>query len=104
MFQAPIINKQISIPYLVKIGPGKLKKVGKYLVDKGMLNIAVFWGEGLEEIYGKTLNKSFKEHEISVSYKQEAGSIDNSEDYPKIARYFHLFGHRRYGFEDYGFG
>ena len=34
-------NKQINIPYLLKIGDGKVKKIGKYLADKNLTN-AVF--------------------------------------------------------------
>ena len=30
MFYAPYPNKQINIPYLLKIGSGKVKKIGKY--------------------------------------------------------------------------
>ena len=44
------INKQIDIPYLLKIGGGKLAKVGKYLSDKELKNIALFLGEGIENV------------------------------------------------------
>ena len=47
-------NRQINIPYLLKIGNGKLGKIGRYMYDKDMLEIAVFWGEGMPELLGKT--------------------------------------------------
>lgn len=35
-------NKQINIPYLLKIGDGKVKKIGKYLADKNLTNAVIF--------------------------------------------------------------
>ena len=51
---ATYINKQINIPYLLKIGYGKTAKVGKYLIDKDLPNIALFFGEGIEAMLGET--------------------------------------------------
>lgn len=33
-------SRQINIPYLLKIGEGKIAKIGKYLFDKDMTGIA----------------------------------------------------------------
>ncbi len=63
-------NKQINIPYLLKIGHGKIEKIGKYLVDKSMNNIALFMGEGIEELLGEKLNNSLDTHNIKVVYNQ----------------------------------
>lgn len=35
--------RQINIPYLLKTGEGKIRKIGKYLFDKDMMEIALFW-------------------------------------------------------------
>ena len=67
MAYLPYPNKQINIPYLLKIGEGKLAKVGKYLVDKGLVNVALFWGEGLEDVLGQTLNQSLREYGIKTA-------------------------------------
>lgn len=80
----PYPNKQINIPYLLKIGEGKLAKMGKYLVDKSMTKIVIFWGENLERIYGDILQKSLNEYGIVVAYKQEVNFI-NIEEITKIA-------------------
>lgn len=70
------INKQINIPYLLKIGEAKTKKIGKYLIDKGMKNIALFTGYGIEDILGKELYAGFDEHKINVAYKMVVDDID----------------------------
>lgn len=77
-------NKQINIPYLLKIGEGKLAKVGKYLIDKNMHNIAIFWGEGLEQIFGTALNESIRPYGINVLHKQDVRFI-NIEEVTKTA-------------------
>lgn len=79
MFATPYINKQINIPYLVKIGSGKIKKIGRYLSDKSMMNIAVFWGEGMEKQLGKSLYKGLKDHKINILHNQDVSSIDISD-------------------------
>ena len=48
-----LTNRQINIPYLLKIGNGKIAKIGKYLFDKEMSEIAVFWGEGMQTLLGE---------------------------------------------------
>lgn len=87
MAYLPYPNKQINIPYLLKIGEGKLAKVGKYLVDKGLVNVALFWGEGLEDVFGQTLNQSLREYGIKTAYKQDVRYI-NIEEITKIALTF----------------
>ncbi len=73
------INKQINIPYLLKIGPGKIEKIGKYLIDKGMKNIALFIGEGIEKQLGKPLHKGLKKHKINIVFSTEVKVIDIEE-------------------------
>ena len=72
-------NKQINIPYLVKIGPEKIEKIGKYLIDKDMKNIALFWSEGLEKFLGPKLHEGLKEHKINVSHQEEVKDIGIEE-------------------------
>lgn len=69
------MNKQINIPYLLKIGPGKIIKIGKYLIDKDMKNIALFTGAGIDELLGKPLNSGLKKHKINVMHKEIVNDI-----------------------------
>lgn len=83
-FNFGFTNRQINIPYLVKIGFGKTGRIGKYLVDKGMSNVALFWSEGIEEIIGGKLYKGFEQHEIEIVFQQDVKYI-NIEEIDKIA-------------------
>lgn len=72
-------TKQITIPYLVKIGNGKIEKIGKYLFDKEMTTIALFLGEGMENLMGEKLCKGFDTHGILVAHKQVVLTTDIDE-------------------------
>jgi len=69
-------NKQIEIPYLLKIGNGKLSKVGKYLSDKGMKKIALCWGEGIENLVGAQLREGLDKRGIEIAHEQTATTVD----------------------------
>lgn len=77
-------NKQINIPYLLKIGNGKIGRIGKYLVDKGLSNVALFWSEGIEDMIGGKLYKGFEQHDIEIVYQQDVRYI-NIEEVDKVA-------------------
>ena len=70
------INKQIDIPYLLKIGEGKLAKVGKYLSDKELKNIALFLGEGIERILGDAFFKGLDDFSVKCVLRQSVTNID----------------------------
>ncbi|MBR1649166.1 MAG: iron-containing alcohol dehydrogenase family protein [Alphaproteobacteria bacterium] len=63
-------NRQINIPYLLKIGNGKIIKIGKYLFDKEMYDIAVFWGEGIKEIIGQDFYLGINDCKINILYEK----------------------------------
>lgn len=84
MAYLPFPNKQINIPYLCKIGEGKFDKIGKYLTDKNFNRIALFWGEGMEQLFGKQLYASLEPHGVEVIAKQEVKFI-NIEEINRIA-------------------
>ncbi len=68
-------SRQINIPYLLKIGEGKIAKIGKYLFDKDMTGIALFWGEGMEQMLGSRLKHGLKEQGIDVLAEDTVSSI-----------------------------
>jgi len=69
-------NRQITIPYLLKIGEGKIDKVGKYLFDKGMGRIALYWGEGMQKLLGARLHAGLAAHNINVVHEEAVGTVD----------------------------
>ncbi len=83
-YQNFFTNRQINIPYVVKIGYGKIGRIGKYLIDKGMSNVALFWSDGLEELIGGKLYKGFEQHDIEVVCNKIVQYI-NIEEVDKVA-------------------
>lgn len=79
-----VMNRQINIPYMVKIGYGKINRLGKYLIDKGMSNIAIFWSEGLEETLGGKIYKGFEQHDIEIVCNKVVQYI-NIEEVTKVS-------------------
>lgn len=68
-------NKQINIPYLLKIGTGKVLKIGRYLSDKSMNKIALFLGNGVEELVGDKLFQGINKYKIEILHKQIVDNI-----------------------------
>lgn len=83
MFYAPYPNKQINIPYLLKIGSGKVKKIGKYLADKNLFNAVVFWSEGIQHLLSERFYPGMEENTVKIVYEQDVRFI-NIEEITKI--------------------
>ena len=69
-------SKQIEIPYLLKIGNGKIAKVGKYLFDKGMMQVALFFGEGIETLIGQPLKDGLEKWNVEILHEQGVSTVD----------------------------
>ncbi|MCL2008170.1 MAG: iron-containing alcohol dehydrogenase family protein [Treponema sp.] len=69
-------SRQIQIPYLLKIGNGKISRVGKYLYDKNILKIALYWGEGIDTLLGKPLREGLSEWSIEIVHEQTVTTVD----------------------------
>lgn len=72
-------NKRIEVPYLLKIGEGKLAKIGKYLSDKEFKSIALFLGWGIEPLIGETLYAGLNAFEIKTVLKKTVTDVDFEE-------------------------
>jgi len=70
------LNKEINIPSLLKIGNGKIIKMGKYLFDRKYMKAALFFSEGIEHIIGNSLYEGFSKYDIKVSCKMEISDIN----------------------------
>lgn len=84
MMYAPYPNKQINIPYLLKVGNGKILKIGKYLADKNLYNAAVFWSEGIQRMLAKHLYPGMDENKVKIVNEQDVQFI-NIEEITKVA-------------------
>ena len=69
-------SRQIEIPYLLKVGNGKILKVGKYLFDKDILRISLYMGDGIENLIGEPLRSSLRKYGIEIAHEQIVTSVD----------------------------
>ena len=69
-------GSHIAIPTILKIGSGTLGNVGKYLQSSGFKKAVVFFGNGLVEMFGKTVMDSLSEADIEVLSYCELDTTD----------------------------
>ena len=69
-------GSHIAIPTILKIGSGTLGNVGKYLQSSGFRKAVVFFGNGLVEMFGKTVMDSLSEADIEVLSYCELDTTD----------------------------
>ena len=77
----------IRIPSLLRIKPDTLFKLGKYLRKHGFDRIALCYGEGIEELVGRSIRISLDSSEITV-VRQEVVHSNDVTDIMGVA--FHL--------------
>ena len=73
------INVKIEIPYLIKIGPNKMGRIGKYLYDKNMMNVALYLGDGILDIVSPSLQDGLRDYGINIVHQQVVHSVDIDE-------------------------
>lgn len=77
----------IRIPSLLRIKPDTLFKLGKYLRKHGFDRIALCYGEGIEDLVGRSIRISLDSSEITV-VRQEVVHSNDVTDIMGVA--FHL--------------
>ncbi|MDA3900443.1 MAG: iron-containing alcohol dehydrogenase family protein [Spirochaetes bacterium] len=60
---------EIVVPELVRIKPQALQRIGKYLRTSDCNDIALFWGEGLQDLFRKTVIVSLESSGISIVHE-----------------------------------
>jgi len=74
----------IAIPTFLKIDKGALADIGKYLSDNNLKKVVVFFGNGLIDLFGERVMKSFEKYNIEVLQYMELDTT-NIEDITDIA-------------------
>ncbi|KJR41420.1 3-dehydroquinate synthase [Candidatus Magnetoovum chiemensis] len=69
---------EILIPSILRIKPHCLHKIGKYLRKEGLNYAAVFFGEGVKEMFYNQIDISFESSEINNIYEEVV--LDNDID------------------------
>lgn len=67
---------EISVPTLLRIKPNALFKIGKYLRKENFRTIALFWSEGIKNLFGSQLSISLESSEIAVRYEENVTSCE----------------------------
>lgn len=66
----------ISIPTILKVGPGTLKGLGSYLKASDMDNAVIYFGNGLIDMFGYQVMDSLANEHIKVLEYRELDSVD----------------------------
>ena len=67
---------EINIPSLLRIKPGALDKLGKYVQSAGFQRVALFFGQGIQEILGDRVRVSLAEFNIEILHLEVIGDND----------------------------
>lgn len=66
----------IQIPTLLRVKPNTLYKLGKYLRRNGFHRIALFYGEGIADLLGQTIEISLDSSEIKTRHTETVMTTD----------------------------
>ena len=77
-------SKHIAIPVILKIGPGVLDDLGKYLMDVQLQKVVILFGNGLIDMFGLDVMASLKESGVEVLEYQELDTV-RLEDLTSLA-------------------
>lgn len=71
-----MIDNEISIPYILKIGSKTLGSIGDYLKSSSLNHVVLLFGNGLIDMFGKTVLDSCEAAGIDVLLYKELDSVD----------------------------
>ena len=67
---------EISIPSILKIEPGVTAHIGDYLAENGILQVVLLLGNGLTDMFGKTVFESCENAGVTILHHQEMDTVD----------------------------
>lgn len=67
---------EISIPSILKIERGVTAHIGEYLKDAGITQGTILFGNGLTDMFGATVFKSFEDAGVKILHHQEMDTVD----------------------------
>ncbi|AWK49628.1 glycerol dehydrogenase [Clostridium beijerinckii] len=70
---------RIAIPSILEVGKGNINNVGN-LIKKAMFQkVSIFFGEGIEDLFGASIDSSLKEANIQISKKETISDVNFEE-------------------------
>ncbi|MBF0275694.1 MAG: iron-containing alcohol dehydrogenase family protein [Nitrospinae bacterium] len=71
--------KTFRLPTLLRMKPKAIERIGKYLKQEGFDKVYIFWGKGIEPLFGERVRISCKKEGIII-LKYETVMSQNGED------------------------
>jgi glycerol-1-phosphate dehydrogenase [NAD(P)+] len=68
-------NDSIAIPVILKVGKGALQELGTCLVEEGLTDVILWFGNGLIDLFGTGVMKSLQEAGVNVLEYQELDTV-----------------------------
>ena len=69
---------EIQVPSLLRIKPKAMHKLGKYLSKEGFRNVAIFWGEGIKDMFNPVVEISLASASVNTVFENIV--LDNNID------------------------
>lgn len=73
------VTHKIAIPSILEVGKGKFENLGNLIKKGNFTKVALYFGEGIYELFGKTIEKAMKEAKIDICTIEVVTSIDFEE-------------------------
>ena len=68
-------NDSISIPVILKVGNGALQGLGTCLLEEGLTDVVIWFGNGLIDLFGTDVMNSLREASVNVLEYQELDTV-----------------------------
>lgn len=68
-------GNSIAIPAILKVGSGVLQELGSYLKEAGFNQVVIYFGNGLIELFGVDVMKSFQKEGVEVLEYRELDTV-----------------------------
>ncbi|MDT8717309.1 iron-containing alcohol dehydrogenase family protein [Clostridium sp. 19966] len=69
-------SHRISIPTILNVGKGNLENLGDLINESGFKNVALYFGEGLYELFGDIVMNSMEKNNINTVLNKEVEDIN----------------------------
>lgn len=73
------MTHRIAIPSILEVGKGYLNNIGNLIKKSGFQKVSLYFGEGIEDLFGNIIKKSLQEANIEISPTKTPETI-NFED------------------------
>ncbi|AAK79593.1 glycerol-1-phosphate dehydrogenase [NAD(P)+] [Clostridium acetobutylicum] len=73
------ISHRIAIPLILEVGNNKIYNIGQIIKKGNFKRVSLYFGEGIYELFGETIEKSIKSSNIEIEAVETVKNIDFDE-------------------------